>query len=135
MKSRILLVSLFIYFHWACSSDKGTPATKTLEIHSSKPKIDHFNKTKYFNDSTILLNNIRPSNTPKANLNDSIAKYVLYLHYKKKGYLISEELKKTLSDTYTNKMAISYFKIDKVDLNNNNYSYTKTAIDFTDQRL
>jgi hypothetical protein len=79
-------------------------------------------------DTTIILTKNGASNYHGIDLIDSLAKTVLYKHFKSKGYLVQEELKGDFSEENEKRSCVRFSKIYKVDLNNN--SFTDAVIEY-----
>lgn len=75
-------------------------------------------------DTIIAFSNVVNSKYKGLDLNDSIAKTVLYDHFKKQGCFTLDNLpdRSELTNEYEDKLVIDYTSIFKADLNNNQYT-------------
>jgi hypothetical protein len=101
-------------------SDKVTVKTECRESISSQ-EMETISDSILSFDSTIFLLKQPVSHYHGINLTDSLAKIVLYNHFKSQGYLIQEELKGDYSEENEKRSCVRFSKIHEVDLNNNSF--------------
>lgn len=98
---------------------------KDVKVTSSSEKalvpVEITNDTLITFDTTIILSDIPTSKNKSINLTDTLAKQILYAHFKKKGYYTSENLPDLdrLTKRERTKLSVDYTSIFIADFNNN----------------
>lgn len=92
-----LLLSILLLTN--CTSDSSQ---STSILQSAQPEASHILQETL--DSTIILSVWNVPATGDLKLNDSIAEFVLYNHFKKKGYYIPDDLNDSMLTTENNEL-------------------------------
>lgn len=110
--------ALLIFLVTSCRTELPSEDPKPAET-ALISKSDHVNQLSS-HDTIIILSGIVNSFYNGQNLNDSIAKEILYAHFRKQGYLMSEDsLEKTMPTKDENSLLVKFVSIFKTNLNNN----------------
>lgn len=114
MKNYIILLTVFLLV--SCDN-------KTTSKQGEIPVIQNLSETDSIStvDTTIILTGIVKSNFNGKNLNDSIAKKILYTYFKDKGCYNSDNLPDLdkLTDADKDKLSVSFNEIFITELNGN----------------
>ena len=118
-----LLHTLAIIILFASCQTKQRRSDNNVKDSAVVNKAEDTNSLSTF-DTTIFLSGISSSKYIGIDLNDSVAKNVLYNHFRLKGLLTSDNLPNIAKLTKKDKanLSVEFLSIFKTNLNNNKYS-------------
>lgn len=116
-----ILIAIILLFT-SCQTEKQSDKHINLEDKPVAIRVDNTNGLSTF-DTTIVLTGVVKSSYRGLDLNDEIAKAVLYNYFTNKGYLTSDNLPNAakLTKKDEEKLSVDFTSIFKVDINNNKF--------------